>query len=107
MPGASEHPGEAVCPFSLLFLQMFSSCESILDHIADYLKFISKAQSFLFTLNTSYDQGCHLASCFRLEPNNYEVLLVLARLALYTKRGAVRGRSAMRGRGAGGRKAAA
>ncbi len=29
--------------------------ESVLDHIAEYLKFISNAQSFWFTLNTSYD----------------------------------------------------
>ncbi len=34
---------------------MSLSSKSILDHIADYLKFISKAQSFWFTLNTSYD----------------------------------------------------
>ncbi len=58
-----------------------------MDHIADYLKFISKAQSFWFMLNKSYDHGCHLASRFCLEPNNYEVLLVFAGLALYTKLG--------------------
>ncbi len=34
---------------------MSSSSESIFDHIADYLKFISVAQSFWFTLNMSYD----------------------------------------------------
>ncbi len=34
---------------------MSSSSESILDHIADYLKFISDARLFWFTLNTSYD----------------------------------------------------
>ncbi len=34
---------------------MPSSSESVLDHIAEYLKFISEAQSFWFTLNTSYD----------------------------------------------------
>ncbi len=34
---------------------MPSSSESILDHIAEYPKFISDAQSFWFTLNTSYD----------------------------------------------------
>ncbi len=63
-------------------------CESILDHIADYyLKFISKAQSFWFTLNTSYDHGCHLASRFRLEPNDYKVLLIVAGLASYSKLG--------------------
>jgi hypothetical protein len=66
---------------------MSSSCKSIFDHIADYLKFISKAQSFWFTLNTSYDHGCHLTSCFRLEPNDYKVLLVVTGLASYTKLG--------------------
>ncbi len=34
---------------------MLSSSESVLDHIAEYLKFIPDAQSFWFTLNTSYD----------------------------------------------------
>ncbi len=52
---------------------MSSSSESILDHIADYLKFVSGAQSFWFTLNTSYNHDCHLASRFRLEPIDYEV----------------------------------
>jgi hypothetical protein len=66
---------------------MSSSCESILDHIAGYLKFISKAQSFWFMLNVSYDYGCHLASWFRLEPNDYKVLLVVTGLALYTRLG--------------------
>ncbi len=58
-----------------------------MDHIADYLKFISGAQSFWYTLNTSYNHDCHLASRFRLEPNDYEVLLVIAGLALYTRFG--------------------
>jgi hypothetical protein len=55
-----------------------------LDHIADYLRFLSDAPSFWFTLNTSYDHGCHLATQFRLEPNNYEMLLIVAGLASYT-----------------------
>ncbi len=36
-----------------------------MDHIADYLTFISDAQSFWFMLNTSYNHGCHLASRFQ------------------------------------------
>ncbi len=44
-----------VFPFGLQILQMSLSSESILDHIADYLKFISDAQSFWFMLNTSYE----------------------------------------------------
>jgi hypothetical protein len=59
---ASQHPDTAVLHFSSLFLGISSSSESILDNIADYLTFISDAQSFWFMLNTSYDHGCHLAS---------------------------------------------
>ena len=54
---------------------------------ADFLKFISSAQSFWFSLKPSYDHGCHLANRFRLEPNDYEVLLVVAGLAHYTRFG--------------------
>jgi len=35
----------------------------------------------------SYDHGCHLTSRFRLDPNDYEVLLVVAGLAHYTRFG--------------------
>jgi hypothetical protein len=63
------------------FLAMSLSSESVLDHIADYLIFISGDQSFWFTLNTSYHHGCHLASRCRFEPNDYKVLLVIAGLA--------------------------
>jgi len=58
-----------------------------LDHIADFLKFISSAQSFWFSLDTSYGHGCHLVNQFRLEPNDYEVLLVVAGLAHNTRFG--------------------
>jgi len=58
-----------------------------LDHIANFLKFIPKAQSFWFTLDTSYNHGCHLANRFHLEPNDYEVLLVVAGLAHCTRFG--------------------
>jgi hypothetical protein len=43
---------------------MSSSSESVLDHIADYLTFISDAQFFWFMLNTSYNHGCNLTSKF-------------------------------------------
>jgi hypothetical protein len=63
------------------FLAMSLSSELVLDHIADYPTFISGAQSFWFMLNTSYHHGCHLASQCCLEPNDNEVLLVIAGLA--------------------------
>ena len=85
--GASCNPDEGVCKFSLLILVMSSSSEALLDHIADFLKFISSAQLFLFSLDTSYGHGCHLTSRFRLDPDEYEALLVAAGLALYTKFG--------------------
>jgi hypothetical protein len=71
-----------VFPFGLQILQMSLSSESILDHIADYLKFISGTQSFWYMLNTSYNHDCHLASWFHWEQNSYEVLLVVAGLAV-------------------------
>jgi hypothetical protein len=66
---------------------MSQSSQFILDHITDFLKFMSNTQSFWFTLDTSYNHGCHLANRFRLEPNYYEVLLVMAGLASYTRFG--------------------
>ncbi len=39
---------------------MSRSFESILDDIAEYLRFLSKAQLFWFTLNSSYDHGGEL-----------------------------------------------
>ena len=58
-----------------------------MDHTADFLKFISSAQSFWFSLDTSYNHGCHLASRFRLDPDEYEALLIVAGLASYTRFG--------------------
>ncbi len=66
---------------------MSSSSEALLDHIGDFLEFISSAQSFWFLLNTSYDHGCHLVSRFRLDPDEYEALLIVAGLALITRFG--------------------
>ena len=57
---------------------MSSSSEALLDHKADFLKFISKAQSFWFSLDTSYNHGCYLANRFRLDPEEYEALLIVA-----------------------------
>ena len=66
---------------------MSSSSEALLDHIGDFLEFISSAQSFWFSLNTSYSHGCHLASRFRLDQEEYEALLIVAGLASYTRFG--------------------
>ena len=67
---------------------MSSSSEALLDHMANFLKFISSAQSIWFLLNTSYDHGCHLSNQFRLDPDEYEAfLMIVAGLAHYTRFG--------------------
>ncbi len=66
---------------------MSLSSEALLDHITDFLEFISSAQLFWFSLNKSYGYGCHLASRFRLDPDEYEALLIVAGLASITRFG--------------------
>ncbi len=85
--GASYHPDEGVCQFGSQILVMSLSSGALLDHIADFLKFISSTQSYWFSLNTSYDHGCHLSSCFRLDLDEYQALLIVAGLASYTRFG--------------------
>jgi hypothetical protein len=59
----------------------------LLDHIAEFLLFLSDAPLFWFTLNTSYNHGLHLNRWFGLSPRDYECLLAAANLAHYTKSG--------------------
>ena len=66
---------------------MFSRTEALLDHITNFLKFISSTQLFWFSLNTSYDHGCYLANRFLLDPDEYEALLIVASLASYMRFG--------------------
>ncbi len=51
------------------------------------LEFISSAQLFWFLLDTSYGHGCHLASRFSLDPDEFEALLIVAGLVSYTRFG--------------------
>jgi len=55
--------------------------------MAEHLRFLSSTHSFWFTLDTSYDHGCHLARRLGLEPKDYEVLLIVAGLASYNRYG--------------------
>ena len=73
--------------FGPRILVMSSSSAVLLDHIdiAYFLKFISSTQSYWFSLNKSYDHGCHLANRFRLDPEEYEAILIVSGLAPYAK----------------------
>ncbi len=51
---------------------MPESSDTVLGHMANHLRFLASVQSFWFTLDTSYDHGCHLAHRLRLNPEEYE-----------------------------------
>ena len=59
---------------------------SLLDHLAEYMIYLSTASSFWFSLDSSYDHEFHLSKRFGMSPQDYEHLLVAAHLAhFYTK----------------------
>ncbi len=53
-------------------IAIFRSYESVLDDIAVYLRFLSKAQLFWFTLNSSYDHGGELCNLMAATRGNNE-----------------------------------
>jgi hypothetical protein len=55
--------------------------------MAERLRFLSSAQSFWFTFDTSYGHGCHLARRFLLEPHDCEVVLIISGLASHSRHG--------------------
>ena len=61
---------------------------SLLDHLAEYMIYLSTASSFWFSLDSSYDHEFHLSKRFGMSPQDYEHLLVAAHLAhFHTKWG--------------------
>jgi hypothetical protein len=68
---------------------MLLTYDVLLDHIANFLIYLSGAPSFWFSLNTSYNHGCHLASQFQMSMQEYESLVAAANLAAYSKLGFV------------------
>ncbi len=44
---------------------MLLTYDVLLDHITNFLIYLSGTPSFWYFLNTSYDHGCHLASRFQ------------------------------------------
>ena len=54
---------------------------SLLDHLAEYMRFLATASSFWFSLDSSYDHEFHLSKRFGMSPQDYERLLVAAHLA--------------------------
>jgi hypothetical protein len=63
--GASKHPADAEVHFGCCFLAMLLTYNILLDHIANFLIYLSGTPSFWLLLNTSYDHGCHLERQFQ------------------------------------------
>jgi hypothetical protein len=59
---------------------------SLLDHLAEYLIYLSSSSSFWFSLNSRYEHDFHLSKRFGMTPKDYEYLLVAADLAHIDKR---------------------
>ena len=83
--GASQHPDKWVCQFGSLILAMSQSSDALLDHIADYLRFIPNAKSIWLLLNTSYSHErtqkttrlSHLLSRRPLVTSLYQLVVAL------------------------------
>jgi len=50
-------------------------------HLAEYMIYLSTAQSFWFSLDSSYDHEFHLSKRFGMIPHNYECIMIAANLA--------------------------
>jgi hypothetical protein len=59
---------------------------SLLDHLAEYLIYLSSSSSFWFSLNSRYEHDFHLSKRLGMTPKDYEYLLVAADLAHIDKR---------------------
>jgi hypothetical protein len=59
---------------------------SLLDHLAEYLIYLSSSSSFWFSLNSRYEYDFHLSKPLGMTPKDYEYLLVAADLAHVDKR---------------------
>ena len=89
LTGAPSHTKEAAFQKGSRTFHMFKSYDgSLLDHLAEYMIYLSTASSFWFSLDSSYDHEFHLSKRFGMSPQDYEHLLVAAHLAhFHTKWG--------------------
>ena len=59
---------------------------SLLDHLAEYLIYLSSSSSFWFSLNSRYEHDFHLSKRLGMTSQDYEYLLVAADLAHVDKK---------------------
>jgi hypothetical protein len=69
--GAPSHTKEAAFQKGSRTFHMFKSYDgSLLDHLAEYLIYLSTASSFWFSLDSSYDHEFHLSKRFGMSPQD-------------------------------------
>jgi hypothetical protein len=69
--GASSHTKEVQLQKGSRTFNMSKSYDgSILDHLVEYMIYLSTASSFLFSLNSSYDHEFHLSKRFGMSPQD-------------------------------------
>jgi hypothetical protein len=49
---------------------------SLLDHLAEYMIYLSTASSFWFSLDSSYDHEFYLSKQFGIIPHDYECIMI-------------------------------
>ena len=54
---------------------------TLLDHLAEHIRYLSTASSFWFSLDSSYDHEFHLSKRFGRIPHDYECITIAANLA--------------------------
>jgi len=59
---------------------------SLLDHLAEYMIYLSTASSFWFSLDSSYEHEFHLSKRLGMSQQDYEYLRVAANLAHFHER---------------------
>jgi hypothetical protein len=52
-----------------------------LDHLAEYMIYLSTAPSFWFSLNSSHEHDFHLSKRFGMIPHDYECIMIASNLA--------------------------
>jgi hypothetical protein len=57
--------------------------DTLLDHLAEHIRYLSTASSFWFTVNSMHDHGCHLSKQMGMSPQDDEYLLVAANLTRF------------------------
>jgi hypothetical protein len=77
--GASQHPNEALVRFGSPESTMTTSLDGrFLDHLAEYMIYLSTAPSFWFSINSSYDHEFHLSRRLGIEAMQQEWIVAVA-----------------------------